>query len=476
MTDLRKKTKYGILWNAVEKFGVQGVSFILNIILARLLMPSDYGLLGLLTVFLAFSNVFIDSGFSRALIQFQNRSEADFSTVFIFNTLISVLLYLVLFFCAPLVASFFKIQLLVRLQRVLFLVLILQALIVVQNTKLQIAVDFKKLALINFFTVLLGGAAGIYAAFYGLGVWALVIQQIVKNLIALLLYWSLGRWYPSARFSFESFKKLFTFGSKLLISGLLSTTVNNIDSLIIGKLYNPKSLGYYTRAQQFPEIISGTLAGVLGTVTFPLMASLQNDSENLKVIFKRLIKLTVLLVFPAMLGLAFLSKNIILVLLGTKWLPVSEYLFWLSLSYIFTPLSIINLNIMNAIGRSDLFLKVDFFKLPIIFLVMAITFPISLKAVVIGRCCAAFVYYYVNSFVPGSMYDFGAFKQLYSAWKGIFAGCVMGMVIFFISLLIEAPLINLIVSISLGIIVYIAVLMLLREEELMYIFRKIKIS
>lgn len=475
MLDIKQKTKTGIIWNTLEKIFVQGISFILNLVLARLLTPHDYGLLGLLTIFLTLSSVFIDSGFSRALIQNQDRAESDFSTILFFNVAVSVVLYFVLFLCSPFIAEYFEIPELVLLQRILFFVLILQALTVVQSVKLQIAVDFKKIAFINFFAVIVSGIVGITAAYCGFGVWSLVIQAILKNIVLTVLYWQLGKWFPSTGFSYISFKKLFGFGSKLLLTGLIGTVINSINNLFIGKIYNAKSLGYYTRAEQFPELTSGTIAGALSTVTFPLLASLQNNKDDLVVIFRRLIKITSLVVFPAMLGLAVLSKVIVLVLLGEKWAITGDYLFWLSLSYIFTPLSILNLTVLNAIGRSDLFLKVDCVKIPLIFFVMAVTFPVSLKAVVIGRCASAFLYYYINAFVPGRLYGFGAFKQLACAWKGIVASVIMSLIIVCIGFIMKITLFNLVVSMVTGIIVYCMVLKLLKEEEFDFILKCIRV-
>lgn len=464
MNDIKQKTKYGMLWNVVEKIVVQGISFILNIVLARLLTPHDYGTIGMLTIFLSFSNVFIDSGFSRALIQKQDRTEFDFSTALIFNIIISISLYVILFFCSPAIANFYKTPELVNLQRVFFIVVILNSLTVVQNAKLQINIDFKSIALINSITVIVSGVAGIIAAYNGLGPWALVIQSLVKSFTSALFFWIIGKWFPKTGFSLESFKKLFGFGSKLLCSGLLSTTITNVNNLVIGKYYNPESLGFYTRAQQFPELTSGTLASVLNNATFPLMSSLQNDKKNLVETFKKLIQITALIVFPAMIGIAVLSKPIILVLLGEKWLPASNLLFWLALSYIFTPLSILNMNILNAIGRSDLFLKVDFAKVPFIILTMIITFPISLKAIAIGQFISAFIYFYINAFMSGKLYNFGAFKQISCSWKYIVSSIVMGLCVAGFDYFVKSNLLSLVGGIIVGFVVYCLMLFILRDS------------
>lgn len=473
MSDIKQKTKIGMLWNVIEKIVVQLISFVLNIILARLLTPHDYGTIGMLAIFLAFSNVFIDSGFTRALIQKQDRTESDYSTVLIFNVVMSVFLYVVLFFCSPAIAKFYKTPELVTLQRVFFLLLIINSLIVVQNAQLQILVDFKRIAIINTVTTILSGLIGIVFAYKGFGPWAIVIQRLSYSGLSAVCYWIIGKWKPKTGFSKKSFKQLFSFGSKLLISGFLSTVLTNINNLVIGKFYNPESLGYYTRAQQFPELTSGSLNSVLTTSTFPLLASLQNEKEELVKTVKKLIRLTSMLVFPAMLGLAILSKPIISVLLGQKWLPTAELMFWLSLSYVFVPLSSINLNVLNAIGRSDIFLKLDISKIPIIILVMIITFPISMKAVVIGKASASIIYFVINAFMLGKLYNFGAIKQLLCAWKYIVSALIMAVFVVLIDYFIQSDLLSLIIGIMAGIIIYSLFLFILRDEEFMNLLKKI---
>lgn len=474
MADLRQKTKIGILWNIIEKIAVQGIGFVLNIILARLLTPYDYGIVGMLTIFLTFSNVFIDSGFSRALIQKQDRTENDFSTTLIFNIVISVIIYSILFFTAPAISQFYKTPELLTLQRVLFLVIIFNSLTVVQSAKLQIKVDFKSIAIVNSVTVILSGLIAIFAAYKGLGAWALVIQTLAKSLVSTVMFWIIGKWIPKTGFSKKSFKKLFAFGSKLLCSGLLSTTINNLYNLVIGKIYNPSSLGYYTRAQQFPELTSGTIASVLNTTTFPLMSSLQNDKDELTNILRRLIKITSMVVFPAMIGLACLAEPIILMLLGEQWLPAANLLFWIALSYVFTPLSILNMNVLNAIGRSDLFLKIDLIKIPFILLTMIITFPISLKAIVIGNAVTAFLWFYINGYLIGKIYAFGAFKQLLCSWKYIISALIMGGIVTFVDFIVESSILSVFLGVFSGIFSYVLLLFLFKDSLVYDIMKKLK--
>lgn len=473
MSDIKQKTKIGMIWNVLEKVLGQFISFVLNIILARLLTPHDYGTIGMLTIFLTFSNVFIESGFPRALIQKQDRKEFDFSTTLIFNIIMSCLIYIILFFASPAIAKFYKTPELVGLQRVFFIIIVLNSLTVVQNAQLQIKVDFKRIAIINSTTSILSGVIGIIAAYKGFGPWALVIQSVSRAFISVILFWTVGKWLPKTGFSFKSFKNLFGFGSKLLISGFLGTTVNCLYSLIIGKVYKPETLGYYTRANQFPDLTVGTLNSVVNTVTFPLMSSLQKDKEDFINTFKRLIKISSMIIFPAITGMAVLSKPIILVLLGEKWTFTAELMFWISLANIFVASNTLNMNLLNAIGRSDLYLKIDLIKFPFIFIMMGICFPIGIKAVAIGRAVTAIIYFIINSYMPGKLYNFGPIKQLICAWKYIVSTIIMIIVVVVINIIIKSDILSLFVCIPIGVLVYILSLFILRDDEFLILFKKL---
>lgn len=474
MADLAKKTKVGMVWNAFEKFGTQGISFVISVILARLLSPSDYGTIGLLTVFLTFSDIFIDGGFSRALIQKQNRNDADYSTMFSFNLIVSIAVYSLLFFVSPFISRFYRIPELTSFQRVIYLVLVFNAFSIVQNTKLQVLVEFKKIALITIIGQIASGIIGILFAYNGFGVWSLVVQSVSRSIINSILYWAIVRWKPTILFSRTSFKCLFGFGSKLLLDGIIATIVNNISNLVIGKFYGTEDLGYYTRGYQFPALICGSLTNVMNTATFPLISSLQNNEEEMIVVFKRLIRLTFIVTFPLVVGMAVLSKNIIQVLLTEKWLPAAFYLSCMSFAYIFRPINSLNMNILNAIGRSDLFLKVDLAKIPIDILVLIFALPRGIKTFVITKSMLGLVSHCINAYLPGKMYGFGPFKQLFCAWKGILSSAVMGGVVFFLNRVFAFnEIAKLIALIFIGAAVYYLCLKILREDELIIMEKKV---
>ncbi|WP_010262402.1 lipopolysaccharide biosynthesis protein [Treponema primitia] len=469
---IKSKTIIGMLWNFFEKASTQIVSFVIGIILARLLSPDDYGIIAMLTIFIALSQIFIDSGFSNALIQRQDRTETDFSTVFFFNFVISIVIYVILFLFAPLIAHFYRTPILLQLTRVLFLIIIFNSFTVVQNARLMIAVDFKKIALVNFVSVVISGVIGIISAYNNYGVWSLVIQSLVRSIVSMVLFWIVGCWRPTQKISFQSFKRLFSFGSKLLLAGTLATIFNNIYSIVIGKIYQSKQLGFYTRAQQFAQLPSGLIASVLQTSTFPLLTSLQNDRSKLLEVYKRLLRITAIFVFPIMTGIALLSKHIIIVLLTDKWLPSADLLFWAALTYLFYPLSALNLNLANAIGSSGLFLKLDMSKMPMILIAMIITFPISIKAIVIGNFITAFISYLINAYVPKCIFSYGVLKQTFDEKNIIISTFIMAVFLIIFVRMIRSNILVLVFGIPLGMFVYGISLFLLKEEEMCNIITK----
>ncbi len=443
---LKSKATKGILWNAVEKFSVQAGSFVIGIVLARILIPEDFGLIGMLSIFIAISQSFIDSGMGAGLIQKKNRTEIDFSTVFVFNFLVSTLFYVVLFFSAPLIADFYNTPQLVLLTRVLTINIIINSLAIVQRTRLTINIDFKTIAKVNVVSVISGGVFGVYFAYNGFGVWALVIQNLIRTSITVIMFWVLSKWKPSLLFSKQSFKELFGFGSKLLIAGLYAQTLNNIYNITIGKAYSSSELGFYTRAKTFAETSAGTVTGILQQVTFPILASLQDDKKRLVSVYRRLIKMTAFFIFPVMTLLALLADPFIRLLLTEKWMPAVPLLQWMCFARIFYPISIINMTILSAIGRSDLFLKVDLSKLPLIVLALIITIPLGVKAMVIGHVVTSGISFFINAYLPGRLFGYGPISQLKDMIPVFISTAVMALVVFTLTSLLENPLLKLVVG------------------------------
>lgn len=416
---VRSQLLHGVAWNFIEKVLMRGASFVIGIILARLLSPSDFGLIGMLAIFVAISNVFIEGGLAKALIQRKDCQDIDFSTAFVANVGMSLVIYAVLFLSAPLIADFYDEPILIDITRILSLNFVFGSFNIVQRAKLMANVDFKSLAQINVISTIVSGIVGIAMAYYGCGVWSLVGQTLCSTIVLLLLFPFYSKWRPSICFSKDSFRQLFGFGSKLMATGVYSVILNNISTICIGRFYKSNQLGFYTRASQFSEIISSTMFDVLGNVTFPVLSHLQDDREKLVLVYRKSLFITAMLIFPMMILCALLSRPMVIILLTEKWLPCVVLMQWLFLARMFTPLSAINMNILNAIGRSDLFMKLDFSKAPLILIVLAITIPISVEAITIGSFCTSFICFFINAYLPGRLFGYGAIKMIRD-WRYIF--------------------------------------------------------
>lgn len=463
---LKNKTTKGMFWSAFDKIFVQAGQIIITILLARLLTPEAFGLIGMLSIFLVISDVLVNSGLESGLIQKTNRTNTDFSTVFVFNAAISILIYLLLFISAPLISRFYNVPELVLLIRVLCTVIIINSLSVVQRAKLTISIDFKTMTKIRALSIILGGLIGIFFAFKGYGVWALVIHNISGSLISVIFFWIFSKWSPSLHFSVESFKSLFGYSSKLLLSSLYSQTISNIYSVIIGKEYSATLLGYYTNAKRFSEISSGIVTGVIQQVTFPILASLQDDRQRLLSIYSRLIRMATFLVFPLMTMIALLAEPLISVFLTDKWLPVVPLLQWMCFATVNYPLAMLNLNILNAVGRSDLFLKVNLSKSPFLIAALIITIPLGVKAIVIGYFCTSLISFFINTYFPGKIFGYGAKKQLQDMAPYILATGIMALFAFFSIYYIEHSILKLLIGSFVGIISYFFICYILKLNEI----------
>lgn len=463
---LKSKTINGIAWSAFDKFAVQGIQFVIGIILARLLIPSDYGLIGMLTIFISISQIFIDSGFSKALIQKKDRKDEDYYTVFYFNLVVSLLLYLILFISAPYIASFYNEPDLLLVTRILALVLILNAFSVVQIAKYTIDLDFGTMAKINLLSIVLSGLLGIFLAYSGFGVWALVTQTLVKSLLAALIYLILDKWKIKFIFSLTSFRELFNFGSKLLGAGLIGTFFQNIYAISIGKIFNATDLGYYTRGNQFADFTAGSITSIIQNVSFPLLSSLREDRAKFISTYSKLLRYTGFLTFPIMTLFAILAKPFIIILLTEKWISVVPLLQWMCFARIFTPVSALNMSVLNAIGRSDLYLKLDILKVPIMLFMLIITIPFGIEAIVIGHFITSFVSYFINAYFPGKFFNFGAFRQIKDSFKIVLATLFMAVSVIILSNLLSSDIWKLVLGGITGLCIYVLSSFILRLEEI----------
>lgn len=355
--NLKKKTVSGMIWSALQRFGTMGISFVSNIVLARLLTPDDYGCIGMLAIFITVSNTFVDGGFGSALIQKKEPTQKDYSTIFWLNLFMSVVIYGILYISAPAVSRFYDIPLLSSVLRVQGIVLIINALNIVQTNQLRKSINFKRLAVIYIASQIVGAVCAIVLAYMGWGVWALVAQQIIASSITSVILWVMNRWLPQLCFSFDSFKQLFTFGGFILASNLINTFCNNVQGLLIGKFFNPAILGYYTQARKLEEIASQSFSSVVDQVSYPVLSKLQSDNVLMRNVLQKLTSSLAYITFPLMLILILITEPLIMLLYGEKWLPCVPYFQILCIAGIAICLQGISYNAVASKGASkDLFI------------------------------------------------------------------------------------------------------------------------
>lgn len=467
MSELKKKTAKGMIWSAVERFSTQGVQFLFGIVLARLLAPSDYGVIAMLTIFIALSQTFIDSGFGNAVIRKIDRTEKDLATVFFFNIFMSCVCYAVIFCAAPFIASFYAMPELSLILRVLALRLIIQSFSTIQTINLTIRLDFKKQAKISLSSAILSGCVGIVLAYHGFGVWSLVYQALFASTLNAILYWIIVRWRPQSFFSKDSFRYLFGYGSKILASGLLDTLYCNIYPLVIGKFYTAAELGGYSKAQHFAQFPSSNLTGILQRVSFPVLSSLQKEPERLRKGYLKFIDFSTLLVFPLMMGLLALSKPLVLLLLTDKWSGMILFLQLLCLARMWYPVHAINLNLLQVLGRSDLFLRLEIIKKILGVSILCVTVPMGLIAMCIGQIVSTWICLFINTYYSGKFMHAGFSVQMKFLLPTFFNSLIMAAVILGINQFLgDLYLLQLIVGTLAGIIYYFLTSYLFHKDKL----------
>lgn len=398
--------------------------------MARILTPEDYGLVGMLAIFIAVSQSLIDSGFSQALIRKQDRSEIDNSTVFYFNIGVGAILYLILFFSAPLIASFYNESQLVPITRIIGLSLVFNSLVVVQRALLTINLDFKTQAKASFVGVIISGAIGITMAYTGFGVWAIVWQQISNLAVVTVLLWILSRWKPIWAYSWKSFQELFSFGSKLLASGLLDTIFRNLYLIVIGKFFKASDLGYYTRAHQFTDFASSNITGIFQRVTYPVLCTIQDDDVRLSDVYRRLLRTSAFIIFPLMTGMAAVAKPMVISFLTEKWLFSAVLIQILCFSQMWYPVHAINLNLLQVKGRSDLFLKLEIIKKTLTVIVLCITLPMGLIPLCIGTIFSSIIALIINTHYTGKLIHLGFLKQMKDLLPTLILSLATGVVVY----------------------------------------------
>ena len=464
----------GLVWKFAERIGAQSVSFIVSIVLARLLCPEDYGLISLITIFLAVSGVFIQSGFGTALIQKKDADNIDFSTVFYFNILMSLIFYFLLYIISPYIAKFYNEPTLTTIVRVMSISLIISAVNNVQCAYVSKTMQFRRFFYSTLVGTILSGFVGVAMAYMGFGVWAIVAQQLFNTLVDTIVLWFTVKWRPQLVFSIERLKGLFSFGWKLLASGLLDTLYNNIYGLLIGKIYNPSLLGLYNRGYGFPNLIVSNINGPIQSVLLPALSEEQDNKERLKAMVRRSIVTSSFIIYPMMVGMAAIAKPMVTILLGEKWLGCVFFLQISCITLAFWPIHTANLQAINAVGRSDIFLKLEIIKKILGISVLVISIPFGINVMVIGRAFTSLIGTIINAFPNKKLLGYSFVEQWKDLIPSFILSLVMGLMVMSIELLGFNSYITLLIQIPIGGVSYFGLAYFFKFECFTYLLNMIK--
>lgn len=463
-----------MIWKLMEGCGVQGIQFIIQIVLARLLLPKDYGLISLVTIFIAIANVFVQSGFNTALIQKKDADKVDFSSVFYLSLGVATIMYILIFIGAPLVSDFYNEPELTMVLRVLSITLFFGAFNSIQNAVVAKSMQFKKLFLSSLGSSIISGVIGIILAYLGLGVWALVFQQILSQVSITIILWFTVKWRPMLVFSMNRVKVLFYYGSKLLASSLIDTIYNNLTNLVIGKFYTPQVLAMHNRGQQFPNLIVSNINGSIQSVMLPTLSSEQDNKEKIKRMVRRSIVTSSFIIFPIMVGLAAIAEPVVRLLLTDKWLPCVPFLQIFCFIYVLMPIHTTNLQAINAIGRSDIFLKLEIYKKVIGVIILIITLPYGAYAIACGTLVISIISSFINAYPNLKLINYSYKEQIQDTMPSLLLSMVMGAAVYAIGLFDMKPIIMIIIQILSGSIIYVGMAYILKLECFHYLVNTIK--
>lgn len=467
--NLSKKVMSGLVWKFGERFTAQIVTFVITVVLARILMPSDYGAISLMMVFISIADVFVTSGFGNSLIQKKNADNKDFSSVFFFNIIFSIVIYFILFFSAPAISRFYKMPIICPTLRVLALRIIIAAVNSVQQAYVSRNMLFKRFFWSTLFGTVLSGIVGIIMAYQGFGIWAIVGQYLTNTCVDTVVLWVTVKWRPEKYFSFKNIKALISYGWKLLISGLLDTGYNQLRSLVIGKKYSSADLAQYNKGQQFPQLITTNINASISSVLFPAMSKYQDNMQNVKNITRRAIKTSSYIIWPLMVGLAVVAEPLITVMLTSKWLPCVPFLWIACFIYGLWPIQTANLEAMKAIGRSDLFLKLEIVKKSVGIIILIISMQYGVMAIALSQIVAIIINSLVNAFPNRKLLKYGYIEQLKDMMPSFLIAVLMGAVIYPIKFAIHNNFLLIILQVLIGIPVYILLTKLFKIDNLDYL-------
>lgn len=471
---LKERTLTGLFWRFMERCGARGVEFIVSVIIARILSPDDYGLVALVTVFISISQVFVDSGMANALIQKRNADEIDFSTVFYFNICLCCIVYLCLFLLAPYIGLFFNNDSLTSIVRVLGIIVIISSVKNVQQAYVSKNMLFKRFFFSTIGGTIVAAIVGIIMAYSGFGVWALVAQQLFNAAIDTLILWLTVKWRPIKAFSIYRLQGLFKYGWKLLVSSIIDTLYNNLRQLVIGRVYTSADLAFYNRGRQVPNFVVTNINSSIDSVLLPAMSLKQDDYNSVKNMTRRAIKTSSFIMMPMMIGLAVVARPFTILLLTEKWESSIPFLQVFCLIFALEPIHTANLNAIKALGRSDVFLKLEIIKKSIGLVILLITMRFGVFAIALGMLFYTLVASVINSFPNKNLLGYGYLDQIKDMLPAVIISIFMGMVIYPINTLSVGNLAKLSIQVILGAIIYVVTAYLLKIESFYYIVNIIK--
>ncbi len=457
------------LWRFLERGSAQIVTFLVSILLARLLEPSVFGTISLILVFTAILQVFVDSGLGNALIQKKDSDEKDFSTVFVFSLLVCVLLYTGMFLVAPYISDFYAIPELTPIIRVLSLTIIISGVRNIQQAYISKHLQFKKFYIASIVGTIISSILAVLMAYSGFGVWAIVVQHLTNLGISTIILWAIIEWKPTIAFSFNRLKRLLAFGWKLLVSSLVQVTGEKINQLLIGKYYSRTELAFFNNGDYYPYVLTSSINTALDSVMLPVMSAEQDNRERVKAMTKRAIKTCCFFIAPLMIGFALTSKNLVLLILTEKWLPCVPYIIIFCIANIFRPMTTANLNAIKALGRSDLILKLEIIKFIISVSLLFLTLKHGVVMIAVGQAVAYFLFQVINAIPNKKLLDYSFAEQFKDISPIILAAFLMGCIVYFVGFIPFTPFWVLILQFVVGGFTYISFSYYLKLDSLSYI-------
>lgn len=478
MQDLKAKAVRGILWSFTEKAGYQLVQFVIGVVLARILLPEDFGVVAILAVLIAILRIVVDCGLGASLIQREDIEFIDECTMFWFNVSVSITLAALLSLSAASIATFFEQPLYEDMIPVISLILVFGAIGNIQVNVLTRKIDFQRQAVVNVFSVLVSGGVGVWMAINNYGVWSLVGQATLNAAVSMVLLWILVDWRPKLLFSYSSLRRMFPFGIHLFISSLIDAFFNNIYVLLIGKVYSPLELGLFSKAKNIQEIPVGNIYNILGRVAFPVFSRLQNDLNKFEAALKSSVKVLAFFSFPVMFGLATVGEPFIELLLTEKWLPAVPYLQLLCIAGVLMPIHAVNLSVLKALGKSELFLKIEIIKKLLIVVNILLTYSYGIEAMLAGGILVSFLGFYANTFYSGRLVNFGFFDQLLAVTPAFLISTAMSFLVYYSPEFTDSLFVILLVKVFIGTFFYLVLSWIFNRdplEQIMHLVLKRKI-